>query len=346
MLRNIRITLATLMFLGIMWLFVDFTGLAHTWLSWMAKVQFLPAVMALNVGVVVGLLVITLVLGRVYCSVICPLGIMQDLFGWMGKRAKKNRYRYSPAKTWLRWGVFAVFTLLMVLGLGGIATIIAPYSAFGRIAQTLLQPLWMWGNNLLAYFAERADSYTFYTTDVWLRSLPVMILAVVTLLVLAFLAWRGGRTYCNTICPVGTLLGLVSRFSLLKVRVDTSRCNKCGLCARNCKASCIDFKNQKIDYSRCVDCMDCIGKCHKHALSYGVALAQQPRTVQGSRGNQSSRSTQITQTIPTSQSTPITPTAPTTQPSQPSHGSPQSQSRRDFLTTTALLGALAIEAQA
>lgn len=308
MLRKIRISLATVMLIGITWLFVDFTGLAHTWLGWMAKIQFLPAALALNLLVVVALLVITLVLGRAYCSIICPLGVMQDIFGWLGKRQKKNRYTYSPAKTWLRWGVLVVFVVLMLLGLGGIASIIAPYSAYGRIAQSLLQPLWEWGNNLCALVAERADSYAFYSADVWLRSLPVLIIAVVTLVVLAILAWRGGRTYCNTICPVGTLLGLVSRFSLLKIHIDADKCNKCGLCARNCKASCIDFKNHKIDHSRCVDCMDCIGKCHKHALSYGIA-----KKPLGARL------------------------------ASPSSSSAPSTSRRDFLTTTALLGAVALE---
>lgn len=324
MLRKIRISLAAVMLIGITWLFVDFTGLAHTWLGWMAKIQFLPAALALNLLVVVALLVITLVLGRAYCSIICPLGVMQDIFGWLGKRQKKNRYTYSPAKTWLRWGVLLVFVVLMLLGLGGIASIIAPYSAYGRIAQSLLQPLWEWGNNLCAFVAERADSYAFYSADVWVRSLPVLIIAVVSLVVLAILAWRGGRTYCNTICPVGTVLGLVSRFSLLKIHVDADKCNKCGLCARNCKASCIDFKNHKIDHSRCVDCMDCIDKCHKHALSYGVAVN---RSSQSTRSSQSSQSSQSTQN------------------SQSSQSSPQ-QSRRDFLTTTALLGAVALESQA
>lgn len=271
MLRKIRIAVAAIFLVGIAWLFVDFTGMAHAWLGWMAKIQFLPAVLALNVAVVVALLLLTFVLGRVYCSVICPLGIMQDLFAAMGKKARKNRYSYSKAKDWLRYPVLVVFILLMALGFGGIATLIAPYSAFGRIAQSLLQPLWQWGNNLCATLAERADSYAFYTTDVWLKSLPVLIIAVVTLVVLAVLAWRGGRTYCNTICPVGTVLGLVSRFSLMKPVIDTSKCNSCGLCARNCKASCINSKEHKIDYSRCVVCMDCIGKCRQGAIKYAFA---------------------------------------------------------------------------
>ena len=145
---------------------------------------------------------------------------------------------------------------------------IAPYSAYGRIASNLFAPLWQWGNNFLAYLAERADNYAFYETEVWLRSLPTFIIATVTFIILIILAWRNGRTYCNTICPVGTFLGLISRFSVFKPVIDTSKCNGCGLCARNCKAACINAKVHEIDYSRCVDCMDCIDKCRQGAIRY------------------------------------------------------------------------------
>lgn len=268
MLRKIRLTLAILFFGLITLLFLDFTGTIHAWFGWMAKIQFLPAVLALNVAVIVFLVALTLIFGRVYCSVICPLGVLQDLFGWMGKKQKKNRYSYSPAKNWLRYGVLVLFIAALVAGVGSFVALLAPYSSFGRIASNLLAPLYGWGNNLLAYFAERMDSYAFYETEVWLASLPTFIIALVTLVVLIVLAWRGGRTYCNTICPVGTVLGVLSRFSWLAPVIDTEKCNACGLCARNCKASCIDSKNHQIDYSRCVACMDCIEKCNKGAISY------------------------------------------------------------------------------
>ena len=268
MLRKIRLTLAILFFGLITLLFLDFTGTIHAWFGWMAKIQFLPAVLALNVAVIVFLVALTLIFGRVYCSVICPLGVLQDLFGWMGKKQKKNRYSYSPAKNWLRYGVLVLFVAALVAGVGSFVALLAPYSSFGRIASNLLAPIYGWGNNLLAYFAERMDSYAFYETEVWLASLPTFIIALVTLVVLIVLAWRGGRTYCNTICPVGTVLGVLSRFSWLAPVIDTEKCNACGLCARNCKATCIDSKNHKIDYSRCVACMDCIEKCNKGAISY------------------------------------------------------------------------------
>lgn len=270
MLRKIRIALALIFFLGITALFLDFTGTVHAWLGWMAKVQFLPALLALHVGIVVALLLLTFVLGRVYCSVVCPLGVMQDVVSRIAKFRKKgrNKYAYSAPKTWLRITVMAVFVLALLLGVGSLVALLAPYSAYGRIVSSLFQPVYIAANNVLAGMAERADSYAFYTADVWMKSVATLAVAVVTLVVIAVLAWRNGRTYCNTICPVGGLLGFVARFSLLKPVIDKSKCNGCRLCERNCKAACIDAKAHKIDYSRCVACMDCIDKCHKHAISY------------------------------------------------------------------------------
>lgn len=278
MLRKIRIALASLCFVLITLLFLDFTGTWHTWFGWLAKIQFLPAVLALNLGVVVFLILLTLLFGRVYCSVICPLGVMQDIFAWFGRKSKKNRYTYSPAKSVLRYTVLGIFVVALIAGVGSVVALLAPYSSYGRIAQNLLAPFWAWGNNLFAYIAERADSYAFYEKEVWLKSLPTFIIALVTVVCLAILAWRNGRTYCNTICPVGTVLGFFSRFSWMKPVIDTDKCVNCGLCGRNCKAACIDTKNHTIDYSRCVSCMDCLEKCHTHAIRYGRMKKAEPVT--------------------------------------------------------------------
>ena len=270
MLRKIRTILAAVFFVLITLLFLDFTGTLHQWLSWMAKIQFLPAVMALNVVVVVALIALTLVFGRIYCSVICPLGVFQDLLARL--RRKKNKYSYSKEVKWLRYPVLAVFVLAGVAGIGSLFQLLAPYSAYGRIATMIFQPIWKLGNNLLAMMAERMDSYAFYTIDTWMRSLPVLIIAAVTLVILAVLAWRGGRTYCNTICPVGTILSFFARFSWLKIRFDEEKCKNCSLCSKNCKAACIDFKTHTVDYSRCVACGNCIDSCKFDALKYSPSM--------------------------------------------------------------------------
>lgn len=276
MLRKIRITLATVMFIGITLLFLDFTDTMHHWVSWMPKIQFLEAVLALNVVVIVALLVLTLVFGRIYCSVICPLGIMQDIFGWLGKKAKKNRYTYSKQKHALRMAFFTFMLILIVLGGGTIVQLLAPYSAFGRICTNLLQPVYMAGNNVLAAIAEHYDSYAFYHTNVWMRALPSLIISIVTLGILAVLAWRNGRTYCNTICPVGTALSIFAKFSWLKVHFDVDKCKNCSLCTKNCKAACIDYKTHTVDPLRCVVCGDCIKSCKFGALKYGHGGNGQP----------------------------------------------------------------------
>ena len=269
-LRRLRVTLAAVFFTLITLLFLDFTGTLHTWLCWLAKIQFLPALLALNVGVVVALVLLTLLFGRIYCSVVCPLGVMQDIVSWISGRRKKHKYRFShsPEKRILRYGVLALFIVAFIAGIGSLVALLAPYSSYGRIAQNIFQPVYIFSNNLMAWAAERVDSYAFYGREVWLRSLPTFAIATITLVGIGVLAWRNGRTYCNTICPVGTILSLMARFSWFKVKVDETKCNKCGLCSRSCKSACIDFKNSKIDYSRCVVCGDCIDKCRKKALSY------------------------------------------------------------------------------
>lgn len=273
MLRKIRITLAAICFVAVTLLFLDFTGTLHLWFGWLAKIQFLPAVLALNFVVIAILLVLTLLFGRIYCSVICPLGIFQDCVSNLSSRrkGKKARFSYSKEIKWLRYGVLVLFVIALVAGLNSLVALLAPYSAYGRMVQSLLAPVWQWGNNLLAWIAERQDSYAFVTKEVWLKSLPTLIVAAVTFIVVVVLAWRNGRTYCNTICPVGTTLSFFSRFAMFRPVIDKSKCKSCHACERKCKAACIDVDNHRIDYSRCVDCFNCIDSCRLGALKYRFA---------------------------------------------------------------------------
>lgn len=299
MLRKIRLTLAVVFFVIITLLFLDFTGTIHAWFGWMAKIQFLPAVLALNVGIIVLLILLTLVFGRIYCSVICPMGVFQDVISWLSGQRKKKKYRfsYSPAKNILRYTVLTLFVIAVIAGIGSFVALLAPYSSYGRIANNLFAPIYQWGNNVFAYFAERAESYAFYETSVWMKSLPTFVIAVVTFIAIVVLAWRNGRTYCNTICPVGTVLGFLSRFALFRISIDTEKCNACGLCSRKCKAACIDGKRHTVDYSRCVACMDCLDTCKHGAISYRwfkqetqTKNAEQTRSVDKEQINEARRS--------------------------------------------------------
>ncbi|MBO5581488.1 MAG: 4Fe-4S dicluster domain-containing protein [Bacteroidales bacterium] len=289
MLKKIRVALAVVFWLGITLLFLDFTGALHGWLGWMAKVQFLPAVLALNLAVIIGLVLLTLVFGRVYCSVICPLGVFQDgvahLHVARNRKAKKRLpYSYSPEMKWLRYGVWVLFVVALIAGVQALVALLAPYSAWGRIVQNLFQPVYLWVNNLFAALAERAGSYAFYEKEVWLRSLPTFLVAIVTLVVVVILAWKNGRTYCNTICPVGTTLSFFSRFAMFRPVIDTEKCKNCKQCEHACKAACIDIANHKIDYSRCVDCFNCIDTCKFGALHYQYAWGSSSKTAQNEDG--------------------------------------------------------------
>jgi len=253
MLRTLRIIFAILFITGITLLFLDSSGVLQPWLGWMAKLQFLPACLALNVAVIIGLVLLTLAFGRVYCSVICPLGVFQDGVSKLGTMKKKLPYKYKKEIKWLRYGVFALFVIALIAGVQSFVAILAPYSAYGRMVSAVLHH----------------------------NSVPVLIVAGVTLVVVVVLAFRGGRTYCNTICPVGTALSFLARFAAFRPVIDTEKCVKCKVCERKCKAQCIDIDNQKIDYSRCVTCFDCMGNCKADGLKYKFAWGKTflaPRT--------------------------------------------------------------------
>jgi polyferredoxin len=269
MLRRTRRIAAAAFVVLLTLLFLDFTDALHPWLGWLAKVQLVPAVLAVNIAVIVILVVLTLLFGRVYCSVVCPLGVLQDGISRLssGRKGKQRRFRYSKAIPGLRYSLLGLFTLALIVGVPSVFTWLDPYGAYGRMVSNLLSPLYRWGNNLLAWLAERVDSYAFYSTEVWIKSWVIFGAAVLTLALVGILAWRNGRTYCNTICPVGTALGLLSRFSLFRPTF-TEGCTRCGRCARACKSSCIDAEEMKIDQSRCVACFNCIDQCRFGAMKY------------------------------------------------------------------------------
>ena len=294
MLKPIRRVLAVLFWLGITILFLDFTGTVQPILGWMAKLQFLPSVMALNWISIAIVLVLTLVLGRIYCSVICPLGVLQDVFAWIGrwrifrknKKAKfANRYSYSKPKTWLRLTVLALFIVMLAAGFNAGAVLLAPYSSYGRMVASLLQPIYIDVNNLLAKWSEAQDNFLFFQVEQHNNPMLLGLIAGVTALILFVLAFMHGRTYCNTICPVGTVLGYLAKYSRLKMQVDEDKCIKCGLCEKNCKAACIKVEKGvpvAFDYTRCVTCGDCQTVCGKGALH--LAPAGKKNGLNGSNG--------------------------------------------------------------
>lgn len=238
MLKKFRITLAVIMILLVTALFIGAGYGISQWIGWAAKIQFLPAVLSLSL-IAVAIIVVALLFGRIYCSVICPLGVMQDIYSWLGGKIKKNRFSYVKEHKWLRYTVCAIFVVCLIFGFTPVITLLEPYGNFGRIV-----------------------------TSFYMRNVTLSIIAWVMMLILGVLAFLYGRAYCNSICPVGTILSFFSRFSLFRVRFDQDKCKHCGLCEKNCKARAIDAKAGTVDYSRCVVCGDCTAQCKFDALHY------------------------------------------------------------------------------
>ena len=196
-LKIIRIVLAALMLFAITALILDATdgAVLRHWLGWMPKIQILPAILALNVVVILGIMLVNFLIGRLYCSVVCPMGIFQDIFIWFHKLifGKKRPYRYRKPQNWVRYTVLVLFVILMVLGLNGIATLVAPYSAYTRMVANIH------GTGLVHW------------------------IAIATLCCIGVMSFMYGRLWCNTICPMGTLMGFVSGHSLFGIRIDREK---------------------------------------------------------------------------------------------------------------------------
>lgn len=264
MLIKLRLLLAwvsffamTLFFLGLL----DFP---------IAKVQFFPALLAADFVVVLVIFVSAVLFGRVYCSVLCPLGIFQDLVLWLKQRKKKNRqkFQYRRESRGLRYGILLGTAAALFSGFAILPILLDPYSIYGRMVTHMLTPLWQQTVNGAAHLGERYDLYGLASYDFIWQGAAALVVSLAYFLLLGIAAWRYGRIYCNTICPVGTLLGTVSRYSVFRMRIQPETCVRCGLCEKSCRSSCIDVQQQTIDASRCVGCFSCMEVCPRQALQF------------------------------------------------------------------------------
>lgn len=278
-LKPLRVAVALVFFLGLTAAFVDFRGLVPRAVAeQLAALQATPALLAalgggLGAALVLGALVmLTLLGGRIYCSTLCPLGVLQDVVNRLASRARKHPLRHAPARNWLRYGVLGAAGLAALLGFTALTvTIIDPYAHFGRIVSGVFRPLLVTANNAAVPLAEQTGLHALYRVDLPSPAFAVIAFSAATLLVIAGLAaWRG-RLFCNTFCPVGTVLGLLSRAGVYRIAIDRSACTKCAQCLRACKAQCIDLRTGQVDASRCVACYNCVGACDHSGIGYRLA---------------------------------------------------------------------------
>jgi ferredoxin len=283
LLKWLRIAVALVVFAALTAAFVDFRELIPWKIGhWLGEIQFVPSLVALLTGASLSLAciiiaIVTLAVGRIYCSAICPLGILQDavirLTKW-GKR-KSRPAPFARPQTWLRQ-IFLWATIIpVVAGGGGFAlALLDPYSNFGRMASDIFRPLVTLANNALVGPANRMGWHgLFRVTPAWV-GLGALTVPVFVLLLVVVLVVLGGRLYCNTVCPVGTLLGWLSKHAAFRLQIDQSACRKCAACMKACKAQCIDLHSSSIDFSRCVACYNCVDVCEEHGIGYHFAWAR------------------------------------------------------------------------
>ncbi|MCH5346590.1 MAG: 4Fe-4S binding protein [Muribaculaceae bacterium] len=233
-----------------------FTGLAAAPRAYLAlsRVQVFPAIMALALSTFLFWIAVTLLLGRVYCSVLCPLGIYMDvatrLKGIFTK--KPTVYHYGEPRNLLRYSSLLVFMALLILGLSLPVALLDPAQLYENFTECI--HAWTTENSVVI----KVVGGTFCGS----------VATIALMIVIAAIAATRGRLYCNTICPVGALLSLPARYALMVIDINTDRCTHCRRCEHACKARCINMNDSTVDTSRCVVCFNCINACRDDAISY------------------------------------------------------------------------------
>jgi ferredoxin len=279
-LKKTRVVISLLFFLVISLYFIDFTGFWHSKPTHaFLHLQFIPSLLlfigtleAVALGFAI-VLVLTLLFGRIYCSTICPLGTLQDIFIYLSGKLSPRRqiFKHKEPNNWLRYGFLTLTVVSFLSGFIILVNLLDPYSAFGKMGHNLAWPVVTLGNNLTAFILSSFGVFALYPVK-W-AGLNVMAFgfALGWLVLLLYLTVKRGRLYCNTVCPVGSLLGLFSRISLFRIVLDKNSCNSCGKCSAVCKAECINPKTQELDFSRCVGCMNCLSPCPDSGVKFRPA---------------------------------------------------------------------------
>lgn len=275
-LRFLRILAALIFFSTTAALFLDFGGYASPEASDIVLYsQFTPSIVRWLQGSFIAgsslvvVLVVTLLGGRLFCSTVCPLGVLQDTARRLGMTLKRRHgVRYTRPHNALRYGVLALFVIGVASGSVLLIGLLDPYSHFGRVMALIFRPVVVMLNNLMSVVSSNWGSYTPALLDVNLAVWHVILVPLAILILVSVMAAFRGRLFCNTLCPVGTLLGIVSRLSLFRIQIDRDKCDHCAKCVVACKSGCIDLKSRSVDVSRCVVCFDCIGVCTEAGIGY------------------------------------------------------------------------------
>lgn len=275
--KPLRVVIATLVFTLAVLLFLGQAGSLPTAVrNTLLYPQFIPSLLngttlvSLAATGFIAVMLLTLLLGRVYCSTLCPLGILQDLAIRLAQwwRPRRVPFRYARPHSQL---AYTVLLLAVLTWLGGsllLINLLDPFSVFGRLISDGLRPLYFGAHNLVAYGLAAFGAYPLAPVVWHAAPLPTLLIPLLSLVILIVLSVRYGRLYCNTLCPVGTLLGLLARVAIFRIRIDDSTCTICAQCSIHCKASCLHLKTRAVDFDRCIACYDCLEVCEGAGIGY------------------------------------------------------------------------------
>jgi ferredoxin len=252
----LRVSLAFFVLVFFIYLFLSHSLNSNGILSLAMQGQFSPALYGAGIAgiTILVILVCSLLFGRVYCSVLCPLGTMQELFWRAGKLLQgKPEKKEKTERELIRTGYTAApgirYAVPLLTGLG-LALSFSPL-------MMALDPISNFGRGLGA-FRTVIDGNT----------APAILLLALPFVLILVLAFFRGRAFCGW-CPVGLTLGLLSSAAPLGMKVS-SRCTSCGICEKKCPAGCMDSRLKRIDSERCVLCFSCAASCPGGRVSYGV----------------------------------------------------------------------------
>jgi len=151
-------------------------------------------------------------------------------------------------------------------------SIFEPYSNFGRITNEVIKPAVYFINNLISSVLQKFDLYSVKKTEMHGFNRKSFFYSLVIFILIGGLSFFKGRFFCNTLCPAGALLGLISKFSVFRIKISKEKCNSCGLCSNVCKAGCIDCGAKKIDNETCIYCFNCLDSCKKDGIKYSYGF--------------------------------------------------------------------------
>lgn len=279
LIKPARVIISLVILVTFTYIFIDIWSDISVQISrYLIDLQFIPSMLGTFVGHVfvlggfILIILLTLLFGRVYCSFLCPLGVIQDILIFIKRkltRKNKRNLHKLPSLSLLRYSVLGLVILSLFIGSMSLLIWLDPYSISGRMMSYIVKPIIEFLFNTGVQGLNNLDYYGILPVDRTFRTHPAFWAVIFWMLLLTLLTFRFARVYCNSLCPVGVILGMLSKLSLYKIKIDDTMCNLCSHCSRVCKAGCIDVKKKQVDFTRCVGCQNCIQACNKHAINYG-----------------------------------------------------------------------------